>query len=370
MNQKIENKYYTFDFWRILFCFGVVIGHIYCNFFQKSYQNLYGTEWTQIHNICTDGFFILSGIFMAMTIEKKRLIMDSFTIFKSYTLGRIKKLYLPCIFMEICIGIFTLASKQTSFYTLSEFWHSLLLINLNATFSLNDVTWYISALFWTGLIISFLLSYYPNLSKFLFLPIVIFIGYTFMFSKYSCNNLGGFPLVANFWSAGILRAFCVMSIGIQIYYFSAYIKTNFIILENRFKHCFIFVLELLATLGLIYMTIQHGLNKKSFLIYPCFGLLCIIFLLREENLFRICNKKNIKRSINFLSKYTLSIYLTHAQFFQNLNYFYPQISRIKPVYVFMGGGISALLLGILFYHIEKQFELLCKKIISLLIKSK
>lgn len=310
----MKKRYNTIDFFKIIFCLSVVFGHTYCIFFQQLYKESFGFEMTQIHNVATDGFFICAGIFMAKGIEKARKNLNSSKEIYIYTVKkRISGLWGGYMFAGVLALVYMIFFDTDLFKdSIDGLWTYPFFIScINGIPGLGS-TWYISALFWCGLIIAAMLIYTPELSKHLMLPILIFLTYSFMYSLYSCNNLGNRPMVVGFISAGLIRALCVISIGVELYYLAILLQKN-INESYLLAHKWIIALiELLAFALLMYSMLYPGLSKRSFLIYPSFGALCIIFLNHWEVLFGFTNSKAFGGLIQRTVKYTYMIYLTHS----------------------------------------------------------
>lgn len=308
-----KESYHSFDFIKIIFMVGVVIGHIYCLFYQDTYCSMYGYDWTSVHNICTDGFFITSGIFMAYSIEilkkAKEPSIKKAVLFKEYQLKRISRLYGPALFCTIIFLLFRIWNKEISSLELCNEWSILVMIlDINGVIGQGGI-WYVSALIWMGLIMSAFIIYAEQTSKYLIFPLIFFFSYTFMYATYGNDVLTATPTILGFISVGLIRCVCGLSAGAEIYWIAQYLQTS-MTLKKRGSF-FIGVLEIFCIFILVYIVTRRGMDSWCFLIYPSYAVLSIIFLLKWEVIFSFVNIPACSKIIKKTSKYNYMIYLSH-----------------------------------------------------------
>lgn len=321
---------------------------------------MYGYEMTQIHNIFTDGFFMCSGIFLAKGIEKLRISLgtNNIDIFVRETQNRISRLWGPFAFSTVLYIIMEVYIFPDLVYdSIINVWANLLFVSgINGISGLGS-TWYVSALFWCGLIISALLVYKPNISKTCFLPVIILLSYSFM-NIYTCNNLEGTPIIWGCISTGHIRALGVLSMGVEIFYFSNYLGEHINKQILREKKILIAVIELLASLVLVYSALSKGLNTKSFLIYPSFGILCIIFLNHLEVVYNFTNGRIISFFIQKFVKYSYMIYLVHMIVLLVFREVVCISASYEPEVVYPLMMLCSIIFGIVCYWAERGIHVL------------
>lgn len=112
-------------------------------------------------------------------------------------------------------------------------------------------------------------------------------------------------------------------------------------------------LEAFMLFVLVRTFIHHGQGVFEFLMYPSFGVLCVIYLLRQEHCLSFLTKSAFAVPIQFYSKYTYILYLTHVILIYMSKQFITSWS--KPS-IFLFNLVGAVLLAIPLYHIEKNLE--------------
>jgi len=346
----MNNRYNTIDFFKILFCFGVIFGHTYCIFYQKAWVDCYGIEMTQIHNIFTDGFFMCSGIFLARSVEKLRCFVDfsKDDLIIKITKSRVSRLWGAYMFSGVLWLVYKMIfeADELKGYIWGLWTYPLFISGINTIPALG-ITWYVSALFWMGLVITALLVYIPEVSKRAALPILIFVTYSFMYARYYSDNLDAFPIVADFISAGLIRALCVISIGVELFYIANCLAVDSIGNIAKKHKIVIALVEIISSCILVLVAIMPGLDNKSFLIYPSFGALCIIFINHWEVVFDFANNKVCSVLIHRCIKYTYMIYLSHTLLLEFLNKTIEVTIRARYFYLLM--LLASIAFGVICY---------------------
>lgn len=349
-----NNKQYfsTFAFIKILLSWGVVFGHTYINFYQRWFEQTHGhtMKLTGIEALCVSGFFIISGIFMAASIDKSEE-QNPFGGFVQFQAKRITRLYEPMLFAT---GIFLIVCRfiQHSF-SLKDFflyWPTLLFMgNINGIYG-NSIMWYVSGLFWCGIPISALLFYKKRLAVTTVFPLVFFVIFSFIYNKYKCLTLHSSPLIGNFLSAGLLKCIMELIIGIETFYTAKYLKNHFKLKKNIMIKITIIALELICIFLFLFIVTKGGCNQFDFLIYPCSIALSCIFLLRKEIVFSFCSK--LEKPIKFFSRYTFMLYLTHTLLVQPAAQYF-DFTKYNWKIVILLTLIVCQLFAILCFHINK-----------------
>ena len=313
-----ENKRFaTFDFFRILFACGIVLGHTYINFFQKWFiENHKSWQFERVEQICVSVFFIMSGIFIARSAEKTNgaNALDRFTQFQTRKLFR---LYEPVLLVTV---LYLIARRfiehSINIKKFALYWPNLLMIGSVNNIPANNILWYAVCLFWCSLPLSALLFVKRDWSVRLVFPLAFFFGFSFLYNK--CGHLPHVvPLFGRFFSAGLIRCTIELIIGIELFYAVKAFQKKFTpkdIIKTKFV---IAVLEFFSLLGMAFVIIKQrwGLSGYyEFVTYPACAVLFFIFLQQKEVLFRFCSW--LKKPISFLAKYTYMLYLTHTLLIQ------------------------------------------------------
>ena len=297
--------------------------------------------------------------------------MEKKDIFTAYQINRIRRLWGPFVFSTfVYIGFRYIRECFTKGFTpqiyfLLRCWPALIGIN-----SINDVSgygvcWYVSAMFWAEVLLSALLIWQEAVSTTVVLPVSIFLSYTYMYSVWGNNNLGNQPVIGGFLSVGLIRAVCVLAIGIESYYFCDFIKGKYAIVKTRFSKFSIAIVEILCVLTLIYCMTRKGMESTCFLIYPAFASLLIIFGMNAQVIHRVLEAAPITKMTAGFTKYTYMIYLCHAVMLENLTFYYRErILAINPVAVYVFLLFISVAFGIIMFHLEKIIERMGSKVLQ------
>ena len=292
--------YNSIDFLRVVFSVFVIIGHTNRIFFPNAAKDF------SLQNMSVDVFFIISGFFLASSIFTRKSILTEDNLYIEITIRRLKRLY-PMFLFSFIFGILLLSITDSNF--LNSFYKSLW-TNLFLLGGLGEIprvgsSWYVAALFWAGLIVSALLIYNRN-SVIFWNPLIISTLLIYIYSKWGGLCLISKPLVDGWLSGGFMKALCDLLIGVEIFYFSG--KFDAIISKLRNKRFLICVTEIICTIGIAHCLSRGGIRKTDFLILFFIPLLMLIFVTKNEILYRF-SESNVWA---FLGKYTYAVYLMHA----------------------------------------------------------
>lgn len=357
----------TFDFFKILAAFGVVFGHAFINFFAASYNETHDVHWRfdAIEAICVSVFFIISGIFIGNSIEKQNETQP-FDAFAFTLKKRILRLWEPSLFatvLYLLINCFIQHNLETR--TIPLYWPVLVLMGNINMLPGNNILWYVAALFWCSLPITALLCYSKKISLSIIFPLIFFIGLSFLYNTYGSLAVHSWPLVSNFFSAGLLKALVELVFGIEIFYCAKLFQQRIALKNNAFTKAVIVVLEVLCVLGMLYIiTHSRYLTQYNFAIYPCCFILFVICLIHREVLFGFC--KRTKKPISFFSKYTFMLYLTHTLLLQPLAQLH-DFSKCNITATLFFALFACIFFAIVIYHLHEVIRRLLKKFIYQLI---
>jgi len=302
------NKNGYIEFWRFYFTIFVCLLHVRGDFFRNA--DYFGGGY-----IAVEFFLILSGILMMKSYENKPTNPFQFTI------RRLLRLYPHYIFSFIMLFILkTCIVRKLGIYNtlkklIASIWEIFLLQMSGIEASLyNFPTWYISALFITGLFVYNLI--YFNKEKYLYIvPLIVLIIYGY----YSRNvgNIDIWKTVTFNINDGLIRSFAGMSLGCLCYFVIKKLNTC------DFKESMILFLDLIQVI--LYMfVICCGIFKRR----TQYDFICIIFL-AIALIISFSQTKGVvslftSRFFAFLGNISYAIFLNHVlireifkQFFSN-----------------------------------------------------
>jgi len=296
MDRKRNN---LFDLLRVLFAASVVVSH--------ASGIIYHGEIVSA-NVAVDGFFMLSGFFMAKHLHKRKEESPD-RIFLDYQLGRIKRLF-PMYILSCFLGLLSELSVHHRFDICK--WPALYFLGDINGIPGYPATWYVAALFWAGIAVSAPLVYRRKLSVTIVFPVAFFVLFSAM---YQHHNLWLFsePLVAGFLSAGVMKAVCALCVGAEIFYASLLLKSKEAKLRPCAKKIASAMCEIIFIAGFT-SSFWIWFSPKNFLVYLYVPLVLLVFSLDGQVLFRILDS----RIFSALGKTTYAVYLTHLYFLKFL----------------------------------------------------
>lgn len=361
-----EKKHYaTFDLFRILASFGVVFGHVFILFFQQGYARIHFVPWrfAQIEAVCVSIFFIISGIFIANSLEKTKKILP-FETFAFINKKRFFRLYEPLLFataLYLFVGHFILHNIGFKDFTL--YWPTLLMIGQIDGIPGVVGAWYISTLFFVGIPLTALLCFRKEISLAIVFPIVFLIGFSFLYAIYGNSAVHDYPRIGNFFSAGVVKCAVELIIGIELFYGARIFRTHFIIKDSVFSKIAIAVLEICSSLGMLYVITQNRYDTHyTFVIYPCCIVLFFIFLLRREVVFGFCSKAGA--AISICAKYTLMLYLTHCQLVGLIAQFF-DVTKYSKTAVMLITLFMSVIFAVCMHHVNEILRKAIRKVLCL-----
>lgn len=330
MSEKRNN---LFDFLRVIFALSVMISHASGKIYQGNIVSA---------NVAVDGFFILSGLFMAKHLYAHKDEKPE-QLFFNYQLGRICRLF-PMYALSCFTGILFDAVFFHSFEALR--WPAIYFLGNINNIPGYWVTWYVSCLFWAGLLVSALLVWKRNISILVIFPITFFITFSVMYS-YGNLWLYAMPLIKGVFSAGLVKALCALCVGADIFYASIYLKDHIEKIRPSAKKLIAVLCELLFLTGFT-SSYFIGFSPANFLVYLYVPAILIVFLLNEQVIFKIFDRKIFAS----LGKMTYAVYLTHLYFLAFLEYT-GVCKNIPPVVTYLALIPITFFIGWIFCKLEK-----------------
>ncbi len=343
----MKEKNYIIEFLRFFFTMGVVVGHAYNIFFMGK-----SPSYTiQFPNACVDFFFVLSGFFLASHfVPVVSGNAEAGEAYIKYNFQRIRLLF-PLLVVAALEGI-VYEALRGHFY--AEKWGTFFFLGGVNKFKGWNVIWYITSLFWCSLASSALLCRFKKSAVFVHLPLIAFISLSVM-NYWGCSNLGGVPLLDDWFSAGLVRGMCGISFGIESYYLSLYAKKNIGRVRKGALGFFSVSIEVFFILLVIYLAVKQKFNNKEFLMFFAASALLLVLNLKQQIVFRCLNQSFWAK----FGKISSMIYVTHFY----LEKGFEKISAVKnlpDVALYALCALSSCLLGAVVFVIEKK----CEKIFS------
>ena len=327
-----------FDLLRVLFTISVVVSHASGTVFHGEIVSA---------NVAVDGFFMLSGFFMARHLYNRKNERAE-RVFLDYQIGRIRRLF-PMYALSCLVGVFVELIFHHSFVV--EKWAVLYFMgNINGIPGY-PVIWYVAALFWAGLFVSAFLIWKRKISVLVIFPLTFFVLFSVM---YSYHNLWLYsqPLLGGIFSAGLLKAVCALCVGAEVFYASRYLKARSSRFRPLARKTVALLCETIFIAGFL-SSFWIWFSPKNFFVYLYVPLILLVFGMNEQVVFKILDRP----LFSTLGKLTYAVYLTHLYFLQflaktNVCQGIPQI----PAFVLI--VIASFLIGYVFCKIEKIIRIL------------
>lgn len=293
----MKERIVSFDALRFILAMCVVFGHTFLVLFRT-----HAEETLDIQNLAVDGFFILSGFLLALSYNKSQEnTPDAATLFIRSTWHRIKRLYPEYLFALLLANLLYIKHFSASDF----FLNSLFIGQINKVPSAINGAWYVSVLFWVGCIYSALLFYKKKTAVYVFIPLLVFFSFSYMYATYSSLSLNANPLIDNIFSAGFLKGFVGMGIGILLFFLCQKMQT--LTCSLRYRQLSFLALEIVALVALIYCLSLDIRIKDQYLIYFAYPVILALLYFRKEVLLKFL-------SCEIWSQLTPSaymLYLTH-----------------------------------------------------------
>ena len=344
---KIKN----IEFLRVVGCIAIVFLHFFANYFlTQSFTDipLYNklARMTMHGQKAVDLFFIISGLFFALTLDTTKTLFD-------FLKKKLIRLYPVLVWLFILIFIASLF-KVCNF----TFYDNILeLLCLGGTslvlkhYNLG-IFWYVSALLWVLVFYFYLFKNYEKKNVHLFLALTIFFCYSYIIHAKNgiiSNNELTFD---NIYNVGMMRALAGTGLGYFIgYWYSENIEKIKKLHFSLPAQISLTVLEFVCMFFIINNLILHSPNfRNNMLFIVAFVAIIVLFLIKKGFISRALDNSFWSK----LSKYTYSIYMTHVfilTVFKNtiwihhkeFVYSYPELHILIVLALI-------LVLGILTYH--------------------
>lgn len=268
----MKRKFLNIEFLRFLFILSILMCHFnhgIINIFNGKIE-LYeiiqeNTRWA---DIAVEFFFIISGFFMFLNIDKT---MDTIYFIK-------KKLFR---FMPTVIFILILTSFVSNYNFFDYIFTLLNIENVGLTLSNGPIpaAWFVSALFWTQLFYFYLYKITDKKWFNLFTACIVFIGYSFFLH----NNDINYKNIAIVFNVGVIRAFAGIGLG---YFISMWYKEYGEKLRSQAPNFFTkLTFSILETYTLIllvkYLAFFNTSYGNKLIMIIGFAIITVLFLLKK-----------------------------------------------------------------------------------------
>lgn len=324
---------------RLLYAFAVFIFHSHY-FHPEDYYFRGGA-------LAVEFFFIVSGYFMAVSIEKKyqRGVSEDLGQETWAFLGGKIRSFLPELLASLIIGVFWMqvvwqdhGIRLIVKRLLSQVWEPLLLYM--AGFSspgrpINGADWYLSTMIIAMLILYPICRKYFSMSTHVIMPAIAIFVFGYFCRVY--GKTSGVLKVTALGYKGMIRAFAGIALGVSCYPIITALKNREYTKKQRI---FLTAAETLLYLGIFGYMFRY--SKKQFDII-CLLMITVAFCIT-------CMEKGCldhlfsQKICGFLGKYSLLLYLSHHYIAEALGVLFPGRTywKVLCLYVFLTAVNSGL----------------------------
>jgi peptidoglycan/LPS O-acetylase OafA/YrhL len=347
------NRWQSFESIKYLLALCVLLGH--------GFIVLYPHMQMHIEAYAVDGFFILSGFFLAKSCVKLSEVNKSpFIALKSLIINRIKRLLPELVFGALLTALIyvIVISKPIDLTVL--IYNFLFLAEVNKIPSLFCGMWYISVLVWTSAFLGTLYFFVKKETlQYIVLPTIILLTVLCI-----APNVGSLVMHGNTfkifskWSDGWFKGLLELSLGMETYFIALYFKSR----DIRIKYARAF--ELFALLLILKPMLSYTPDITDFILLPGYMILVILLYLKQEYLLKILSWKYLSTftSCSFMM-YILNVVILETIRFEGgyLNYPIWLVCIAILVGVTVIACICHIICGMIMQSLPQILNLLSKK---------
>ena len=343
-----NSKIIAFDTLKFLLAICIVGHHIFCN--------AHVGEYFHCADLAVEGFFMLSGFFLAKSFYNIKDInsIDKSKEFFSFFIKKIKQVYPTFLFCGLLN--FLLRNIFSDHITSKTFMLNLAMMgNWGGIASILNGSWYLIVYFWLSLFLYYLLLYHNDKAKIFYIPFLTII-LLFYFINNGNHIYGHSQVIFNLISAGTVRGLLGLCCGIITFEITNIVKTMNI--KIRYIDYILLILEVLFSVLIFkYIILNKNYSVADFNIYFYFGYIISLIYLQKEKFLKFLNLK-IWGKISYIS-YTL--YLTHFIIVEFvLNRINLKLSVFSTYFIYIIGSILFAYIcyymqKIVFYYMKKVF---------------
>lgn len=297
INSQSKNHLHNIEFLRIVFTIIILYYHMICCFTTNNENYIVLQKLCNRSYVIVECFFIISGYFLFTTFRNKPDLT-----FTMYALNRIFRLGPVLLFYNLIAVMFFNEKLHSSIF------NALFLQCIGISFKYEEITWYVSPLFWASLFYFAVLKTCNNKKANVFIAVLVYFSY--LVNLVNTNGSFGRETVYGVVNLGLARALAGIGLGYLIGLAlenSKNIGFKFSrVFPKWLKVCFFTEIELLS---LIYMTkhflLGDGYYQNDFIIVIIFTFLFICFILKKGLISKLLNRP----VFSHLGKYAYSIYV-------------------------------------------------------------
>lgn len=358
----IKEKFKNIEFLRIIGCIAIVLFHLFksnrlgglfmdIDFYQKL------NEMTSCGDKAVELFFIISGIFFALTLKPTQDLW-------SFVKKKLIRLYPAMLF-----GIITFFFLSLIFHFKFNFRKNIIsLFLLDGTlFQLETgqigSLWYVPALLWTLVFYFYLRKYYRKEDVNLWISLLVIFGYGFILHTQGGRIYQVQTTYYYIFNIGMLRALAGVGLGYligEIYNNKCEIIRN---IKSINLTIFCSIAELSALSFIIINLILHKPHFSNHILFVIiFGMILFLFLIKKG----IFSKMLDFDLWGILAKYSYSIFITHVVILNTLREtiwkHHPELIILHPYINIIVTLFLVFAFGVVTYHfVEKPMNNLLNK---------
>ena len=345
-----KERIVSFDAFRFILALCVVWGHTFLTLFRQN-----KTELFCIQNLAVDGFFILSGFLMALSYSQYQSTDEDVDVsFIRFVFHKVKRLWAEYIFALILY--LSILGIWRHYHTQDIFLNAIFLGGINKVPDIIIGAWYVSVLFWTSCIYSALLFYKKKIAIYILIPLISFFSFTFMYTKWTGLSLNSKPLIDDTFSAGFLKGFLGLGIGISLFFICERIKKSFCFL--RYPKTIFSILEITSIYLLIFCFFSRKLFQREYIIYMIYPIILSILYFKKEFFLKFFSWK-----LWFpVAPTAYMLYLTHCILLEIIKK-YISYKNYSETVVYVMVMIFCVVFAYICYHVQKWLFAKLKQIL-------
>ena len=335
----------SLDSLRYILAVLIVVHHIFVNFYMAEGEMgfLLGTY------LAVDGFFVISGVLMMHSYIRLAEQGDLNPVdgLRSFALSRLRRLYPEFLFVLVLTVIVRLALHQPApwKFLLPDL---LMLGNFCGVESMVRDAWFISSLFWIGLLLFGLLLLFGRSFYAFAVPLILLLSYFFIINVPRSLSLNSAPMFFGIFSGSVFRTLLGLCAGMVTYRLMAYL--------DRLNSFSVICLEAVCLIYAIWL-IGHGSNGEQCCDFvPVFSVLVAVLCRHREFFLHFL-------SLKFFEKVTGSSYmlfLSHLLIVENVAMFFKdELLQWPPVTVFFSLTLLSMAASLILVGLCRRAENFC-----------
>lgn len=277
----------SLDSLRYILAVLIVVHHIFVNFYMAEGKMgfLLGTY------LAVDGFFIISGVLMMHSYMRlaEQGVQNPVDGLRSFALSRLRRLYPEFLFVLVLTVIVRLVLHQPApwKFLLPDLF---MLGNLCGVESMVRDAWFISSLFWIGLLLFGLLLFFGRSFYAFAVPLILLLSYFFIINVPRSLSLNSAPMFFGIFSGSVFRTLLGLCAGMVTYRLMAYL--------DRLNSFFVVCLEAVCLIYAVWL-IGHGSNGEQCCDFiPVFSVLVAVLCRHREFFLRFLSLKFFVKIVN------------------------------------------------------------------------